>query len=101
MISDRGKKKKQTPKFQGSDIVRFRNNRRFEEKNDVRDGYIYTKNNSDALKTKLRCRDWKDGCKIAAYIENGEENVNDKSFFRGLGTTGQGLGTTDQAFIFS
>ena len=32
----------------------------------VHDGYIYTKNNSDALKTRLRCRDWKVGCKFAS-----------------------------------
>ena len=47
-------------------------------KNYVHDGYIYTKNNSDALKTRLRCRDWKDGCKGTAYIENGKFFVNRK-----------------------
>ena len=47
-------------------------------KNYVHDGYIYTKNNSDALKTRLRCRDWKDGCKGTAYIENGKFYVNRK-----------------------
>ena len=47
-------------------------------KNYVHDGYIYTKNNSDALKTRLRCRDWKDGCKGTAYIENGKFFVKRK-----------------------
>ena len=35
----------------------------------VHEGFIYTKNNADSLKTRLRCHRWRDGCKGTAFIQ--------------------------------
>ena len=39
---------------------------------------MYTKNNSHALKTRLRCRDWRDGCRGTAHIINETMTVMQK-----------------------
>ena len=37
-------------------------------KNYVSEGFIYTKNNRDALKIRLCCHRWRDGCKSTAHF---------------------------------
>ena len=42
--------------------------KRKNSKNYVSEGFIYTKNNQDALKIRFRCHGWRDGCKGTAHI---------------------------------
>ena len=42
--------------------------KRKNSKNYVSEGFIYTKNNQDALKIRLRCHHQRDGCKGTAHI---------------------------------
>ena len=44
--------------------------------NYVHQGFIYTKNNADSIKTRLRCHRWRDGCKGTAFIQENTFHVN-------------------------
>ena len=44
----------------------------------VHEGFIYTKNNADSLKTRLRCHRWRDGCKGTAFIQDNHFHLNFK-----------------------
>ena len=44
----------------------------------VHEGFIYTKNNADSLKTRLRCHRWRDGCKGTAFIQDNHFHLNIK-----------------------
>ena len=44
----------------------------------VHEGFIYTKNNADSLKTKLRCHVWRNGCKGKAFIQDNNFHLNYK-----------------------
>ena len=46
--------------------------------NFVHEGFIYTKNNADSLKTRLRCHRWRDGCKGTAFIQDNHFHLNIK-----------------------
>ena len=46
--------------------------------NVVHEGFIYTKNNADSLKTRLRCHRWRDGCKGPAFIQDNHFHLNIK-----------------------
>ena len=46
--------------------------------NFVHEGFIYTKNNPDYLKTRLRCHRWRDGCKVTAFIQDNHFHLNIK-----------------------
>ena len=46
--------------------------------NCVHEGFIYTKNNVDSLKTRLRCLRWRDACKGTALIQDNHFHLNIK-----------------------
>ena len=46
--------------------------------NVVHEGFIYTKNNADSLKTRRRCHRWRDGCKGTAFIQDNHFHLNIK-----------------------
>ena len=46
--------------------------------NFVHEGFIYTKNNADSLKTRLRYHRSRDGCKGTAFIQDNHVHLNIK-----------------------
>ena len=44
----------------------------------VHEGFIYTKNNVDSRKTRLKCHRWRDGCQGTAFIQDNHFHLNIK-----------------------
>ena len=44
----------------------------------VHGGFVYTKNNADSLKTRLRCHRWRNGCKGTTFIQDNHFHLNIK-----------------------
>ena len=52
--------------------------KRENSKNYVSEGFIYTENNQVALKIRLRCHRWRDGCKSTAHFIDDNQSIIQK-----------------------